>query len=176
MPGPYHSSLNTFDGRVLCNMGILPIKTRFKGPAQPLSSPDAVDIIDEALDFFKANLFFRNYEVQGVADRVLIYLTLYIQQCLTKIQTKDKGGAEKELYQLAISNFTIPGDGAFPLGGFVTNPASRADGDTIRQYFLQLRQEVNVRLVARIYAFSDREPSKWWTCFTKRKFLNMSLD
>lgn len=176
MPGPYHSSLNTFDGRVLCNMGIMPIKTRFKGPAQPLSDPNALDIIDESLDFFKANLFFRNYEVQGVADRVLIYLTLYIQQALTKIATKDKGGAEKELYQLAIANFTIPGDGAFPLGGFVSNPASRADGDTIRQYFLQLRQETNVRLIARVYAFGDREPSKWWTCFIKRKFLNMSLD
>ena len=42
-------------------------------------SPDA-DVVDEALYLFRANVLFRNYEVQGHGDRVLIYLTLLIHQ------------------------------------------------------------------------------------------------
>ena len=39
---------------------------------------DEVDIVDEALALFRANVLFRNFEVHGSADRVLIYLTLFI--------------------------------------------------------------------------------------------------
>jgi len=46
-------------------MAIVPIKSQYKGPA-PLLSPTIaeMDIIDEALSFFKANVFFRSYEVK----------------------------------------------------------------------------------------------------------------
>ena len=46
---------------------------------------DDMDIVDEALTYFKANVFFRNYEIKSEADRVLIYLTLYIIECLKKL-------------------------------------------------------------------------------------------
>ena len=39
-------------------------------------SGEGEDIIDEAINFYRYNVFFRNYEVQGGADRLLIYLTL----------------------------------------------------------------------------------------------------
>ena len=39
---------------------------------------DEVDVVDEALALFRANVLFRNFEVHGSADRVLIYLTLFI--------------------------------------------------------------------------------------------------
>jgi len=159
-------------------MSLLPIKTKYKGPAPRWaggSGPDDVDIIDEALDFFKANVLFRNYEVKGPADRVLVYLTLYIQQCLVTIGARSKGDSEKELYQLAISNFAVPGDRNFALQGFVTNPKDRAEADLTRQYFTQLRQEAGTRLIERVYATSEMTPSKWWACFNKRKFLNKTL-
>ena len=41
---------------------------------------DEADIVDEAIDYFRANVLFRSFEMQGAADRVLAYLTLYIQQ------------------------------------------------------------------------------------------------
>jgi len=44
------------------NMAILPFKTQFRGPA-PTFTKD-VDIIDEALYYFKANVFFRTYEIK----------------------------------------------------------------------------------------------------------------
>jgi hypothetical protein len=79
---------------------------------------------------------FRNYDVEGPADRVLVYLTLYIHLCLTKITSKGKGDAVNTLYQLAISNFSIPGDSNFSLGGFVSNPANRAEAGIFIIFFL----------------------------------------
>lgn len=64
------------------------------------------DIIDEALTYFKANVFFRTYEIRSEADRTLIYLTLYIQDCLRKLQkcaTKSQG--LQEMYSLAIARY-----------------------------------------------------------------------
>merc|ERR1712137_1281136 len=85
----YHSSYNGDQSRMLCNMCILPIKTQYKGPA-PLLKEDKDDVIDEALNFFKANVLFRNYEVKGGADRVLSYLTYYIKQCLQRLTVSPK--------------------------------------------------------------------------------------
>lgn len=45
------------------NMALLPIRTHFRGPAPPFNNKD-LDIIDEALYFFKANVFFRTYEIK----------------------------------------------------------------------------------------------------------------
>lgn len=39
----------------------------------------------ESLDLFRANSLFRNFEIKGGADRLLIYLILFIGDCLTKI-------------------------------------------------------------------------------------------
>jgi hypothetical protein len=77
---------------------------------------DQDDIIDEALNFFKANVMFRNFEVKGAADRLLIYLTLYISQAIPKLANLDKGGAEKAVYQLAIENFSLPGNSSLDNG------------------------------------------------------------
>jgi len=52
------------------NMAILPLKTKYKGPAPTGSlADDDMDIVDEALTYFKANVFFRNYEIKSEADR-----------------------------------------------------------------------------------------------------------
>jgi actin related protein 2/3 complex subunit 3 len=124
----YHSSFNgEKDIRTVCGFGLLPIKTKQRGPAPLQRDETKPDIIDEAIEFYRANVLFRNYEVQGPADRVLLYLTLYISQCLQKIANLDKNGANGALYQLAIENFAIPGDANFALKGITTDPTSRAD-------------------------------------------------
>jgi actin related protein 2/3 complex subunit 3 len=173
----YHSQYNKDQSlRVICGMGLMPLKTKYKGPAPRFTGEaDQPDIVDEAISFFKANVLFRNFEVKGPADRVLVYLTLYISQCLNSIGSQNKGGAAKNLYNLAIQNFAVPGDRNFALAGFVTNPANRAEADQIRQYLTQLRQECGTRLLDAVYAQNENEPSKWWMCFSKRKFLNMAL-
>ena len=43
------------------------------------------DIVDEAIHLFRANILFKNYKVQGGGDKVLIYLTAFIQKCLEQM-------------------------------------------------------------------------------------------
>ena len=56
-------------------MALLPVKTSFRGPAPPLANSEEQDIIDEALYFFKANVFFRTYEI-----KVILFIYLFNHQ------------------------------------------------------------------------------------------------
>lgn len=107
-------------------MACLPLKTQVRGPAA--KEYGETDIIDEALHYFKANVFFRNYEVKNESDRLLIYMTLYITECLKKLQKcANRNQAQNEMYSLAISKFAIPGEAGFPLNSVYAKPASQND-------------------------------------------------
>jgi actin related protein 2/3 complex subunit 3 len=119
---------------------------------------------------------------------VLIYIILFISECLTKIASQIKGNsapslseAGKLLTTLALTNFAIPGDTDFPLNVVYDKPKDRSESDQMRTYMSQLRQETASRLLEVIYSpnYSDTEggkrPTKWWMSFQKRKFMNKSL-
>ena len=94
----------------------------------PRARPGDEDIIDEALFLFKANVLFRNFEVKGKSDRLLIYLTLYITECLKKIEaSRSKADATKALTNMALEAFSIPGDPGFPLGPYFPAPESKQE-------------------------------------------------
>ena len=151
-----------------------------------LASADEVDIIDEALMYFKPNIFFREYDINGGADRTLIYLFLYITECLKRLykvsilyvqitmilQAPKKSQAVKDLTTMALeSKLPIPGESSFPFAGLYKPPANAQEEgtlcwlfntcylETMRAYLQQLRQEVSVRLIEQVYKGSD-EPSK----------------
>ncbi|KAL7071843.1 hypothetical protein ACQ4LE_008862 [Meloidogyne hapla] len=163
------------------NMAILPLKTLFRGPAPRMDDPAYEDIIDEAILYFRPNVFFRNFEIKGPADRTLIYLFLYITECLKRIlQQKivQKLQASKELTTLALDSrrgFPIPGEQAFPFPSLFKPPANAQEDETMRAYLQQLRQEMGVRLIERVFPNSDGMPSKWWLCFAKRRFMDKQL-
>ena len=93
------------------------------------------DIVDETLALFRANCFFRNFEIKGPADRVLIYLTLFLQECLGKVaKNPSLMEAQKLLLTHALQNFPIPGEGAFPLNSMYEKPANRADAGMTHSY------------------------------------------
>ncbi|CDZ97331.1 actin-related protein arpc3 [Phaffia rhodozyma] len=174
----YHSAFNELDDvRLVGNTSILPLKTRFRGPA-PLADSSSPDIIDEAISLFRANCLFRNFELNGPADRLLIYLTLFISEVLSKVASHRSAlapaEAKKVLGTLALDSFALPGDATFPLNSMYAPPANSVDADHLRSYLTQARQEVVLRLLDHLYP-TDNEghqatvPSKWWMCFTKRK-------
>ncbi|CAB4042275.1 Actin-related 2 3 complex subunit 3 [Paramuricea clavata] len=104
----------------------------------------STDIIEEAIYYFKANIFFKNYEIKGDADRVLIYLTLYITECLKKLQRcQSKEQGRKELQTLAVTAFDIPGDSKFPLNAMYQKPNSRQESDQMRQYMFLIPKQIN---------------------------------
>ncbi|PKS05582.1 hypothetical protein jhhlp_008100 [Lomentospora prolificans] len=149
-------------------------------PASESPEPDSesYDILDEVLAIFRANTFFRNFEIQGPADRLLIYGILFVSDCLTKIKpTASVRDATKDVMNLALDlNFAIPGDPGWPLNQMYEPPRDRQDAEQLRQYMSQVRQELSTRLLARVYEDGgDGRPSKWWLSFTKRKFMGKSL-
>ncbi|XP_060068678.1 actin-related protein 2/3 complex subunit 3-like [Ylistrum balloti] len=168
---PHHSQfLNP--PKIVGNVALCPLRTSFKGPA-PQDSSD-FDIVDEGIHYFKANIFFRNYEIKSEADRTLIYITLFISECIKKLQkcTSKKQG-QREMHTLGLKKYPIPGESGFPLNALYAKP-SRSEEETMRAYLQQIRQETAVRMCEKVFEDSDK-PSKWWTCFVKRKFLEISL-
>ena len=45
----------------------------------------------------------------------------------------------------------------------------------LRQYLTQVRQELALRLIERLYADGTGKPSKWWMSFQKRRFMHRAL-
>jgi len=54
-------------------------------------------------------------------------------------------------------------------------PRDRQDAEVLRAYVSQIRQELALRLCARLYEADPKVPSKWWLSFAKRKFMGKSL-
>lgn len=77
----YHSSFNDAQAEQLCGCPLLPVSITAKGQLPETREPD---IVDESIYLFKANALFRAFEVKGPADKLLIYLTMYIINCLRR--------------------------------------------------------------------------------------------
>ncbi|EAA59687.1 hypothetical protein AN8065.2 [Aspergillus nidulans FGSC A4] len=191
MPAYHSIFLEDRDVPVIGNFPVLPLRTRTRGPAYtlPMLPPGVADIdvqpdnesydcVDEILSLFRANVLFRNFEINGPADRMLIYGTLFITECLGKVKpTMSAREAEKALTNVALDNFAIPGDASFPLNQAFEPPRDRQDAETLRSYLTQVRQEIASRLLARLYP-GGVGPSKlrqFWLSFTKRKFMGKSF-
>jgi actin related protein 2/3 complex, subunit 3 len=171
------------------NFPLLPLRTKTRGPAYTLPAlppnvnpldvdPDSesYDCLDEILSLFRANTFFRNFEIKGPADRMLIYGILFLSDCLTKVKPNmDSRAAEKALINGALEQFSIPGEPGFPLNQAYEAPRDRNEAEQLRSYLSQVRQELAIRLHQRLYADGGSAPSKWWLSFTKRKFMGKSL-
>jgi len=57
------------------------------------------------------------------------------------------------------TSFSIPGDATFPLNQAFEPPRDRNEAELLRQYLSQMRQELSVRLLSRVYG-SEAVPSK----------------
>lgn len=161
--------------RMVGNFVLLPLNTKFRGPAYPANAD--YDVIDECLDLFRANSFFKNFEIKSPADRVLIYGILFINDCLAHLKSATSyNDALKALTNVALDNFTLPGTPGFPLNTVYSVPVSDHNAmELLRTYIQQFRQELAMRLLERLYKESKDHPSKFWLAFTRRRFMNKSL-
>ncbi|GAA5992890.1 hypothetical protein JCM5350_008346 [Sporobolomyces pararoseus] len=186
----YHSTYNDpsdlSQARQVGNLSLLPFSSSIRGPAPPPADLDRPDIISEALTLFRANSLFRNFEIAGNADRVLIYLILFTGDCLAKIgqaRVWSAQEAQKHLTTYAIDHFSLPGEPGFPMNNVMVGPPNgdRVSADALRGYLLHARQELVLRLVQQVYNPNDestqggQKASKWWLSFQRRKFMGKSL-
>nr|POE65288.1 actin-related protein 2/3 complex subunit 3 [Quercus suber] len=174
MPAYHSVFLDEPNQQVIGNFALLPLRTRTRGPAQQLPplqgttelevepSNESYDPLDEVLSLFRANTFFRNFEIKGPADRVLIYGILFVSDVLSKVKPgMVRRDAEKAVMNVALdTNFAIPGDAGFPLNQAFEAPRDRNEAEVLRQYVMQMRQELATRLLNRVYAYDADRPSK----------------
>ena len=77
---------NKGDIQLICGAPILPLSMKASsqggGPA-PVISQDFDDIIDEAIEVFRVLCLFKSkFDIDSPADKLLVYLTLWIQKCI----------------------------------------------------------------------------------------------
>merc|ERR1711994_282530 len=91
-----------------------------RGPAPPSSQED---IVDQTSSLFKANILFKQFDMETEVDRVLVYVTLYIIECLKRLQkVPNLERAQQEMFSMALESFALPGEAGFPLNAFFTKP------------------------------------------------------
>lgn len=103
-------------------------------------------------------LFFVHHTLHWIYILIKIWYVFEFSKCPNKI------AGTKELNALAISRFDLPGDPNFPrdLNNLYAKPRSEAEMETMRAYLTQLRQELGLRLLDKVYADENVSPSKVW--------------
>mmetsp|Transcript_21919 Transcript_21919/g.41097 ORF Transcript_21919/g.41097 Transcript_21919/m.41097 type:complete len:175 (+) Transcript_21919:65-589(+) len=168
----YHSEFNDTKADTVCGMSILPLRGSSRGPAPP--SKKDYDVIDEAVKFFRANVLFATFEVKGGADRVLMFLTLYISQCLKRLEKAgSKASGQKALFDLSKERFALPGANGWQLGGHIPKPRDSKEQELCQAYMKQLREETGHRLLEALYRHDESEPNKFWMAYSKRKYMHL---
>jgi actin related protein 2/3 complex subunit 3 len=182
----YHSKWNGYEESVILGCGVFPVKATHKNPAAgPAPKLDLTtvneqgeeeeqeDVLDEALQYFKPHMLFHTYTIKGNADRLILYLTMFINQCLKKIVGVSKSEAKQILFNFAHEGFSAPGDKAFPFSVFFPAPQGPAEVEKWKEYMKQLRVEMTARLIPKVYQFpeADGTGSKFWMIFAKSNFL-----
>ena len=131
------------------------------------------DIVDETINFFRANMLFSQFDVEGAADRLLIYLTLTASQIVkkeAKLSSYDEGA--RALANFAGGDFPLPGEGGWLLGGHFSAAKNSSERQTMKDYLKQCRSELVTRMLDRLYD-EDGSPNKWWLSFAKRNFMGI---
>lgn len=89
---------------------------------------DSTDIVDEAITFFRANVFFRNFDIKSSADKLLIYLTFYINLALKRLEgCRTLAEGTKAIINLGLEKVPVPGEPGFPFPGLFANPQSEGE-------------------------------------------------
>ena len=73
----YHSSFCQTQAEIACGIPMLPLRGNSSGPAP--KSDEEKDIVDEAITLFRATIMFKNFKPEGPADKLIVYLTVFIQ-------------------------------------------------------------------------------------------------
>ncbi|XP_042974878.1 actin-related protein 2/3 complex subunit 3-like, partial [Carya illinoinensis] len=169
----YHSSFLDEEGITkACGCPLLPLKSHIKDPA-PASDQDSTDIVDEAITFFRANVFFRNFDIKSSADKLLIYLTLYINVALNRLEgCRTLAEGTKAIINLGLEKVQVPEESGFPFPGLFPLAQYQQESELLRTYLKQIREETSGRLLSVAYR-PNGTPNKWWLAFAKRKFMNV---
>lgn len=133
----YHATPGSDDLPTACSVPLMPLRGAAKGPAPPQAEggADQADVVQEAMDAFRANVLFRSFDVVSPADKLLIYVTLAISCCLQRFAAAGPSLSAAEAGRLAYAwahePFPCPGQAGFPLPGLFSAPQSKEEGGEV---------------------------------------------
>jgi actin related protein 2/3 complex subunit 3 len=152
------------------------------GPAPRLETDDdAEDILDEVLYYFKPRMLLHTYPMEGPADRLSLYLTLFVHQCLVKLAPPrgslvTKNQAKSVLHAFANESVVSPGDASYPFNAMYP-AASAEEAAAFKDYAKQLKLELAARLAVKVFAFPGEGDTgnKFWLPFAKTSLLGLPV-
>lgn len=107
-----------------------------------------IDIVDEAITFFRANVFFRNFDIRSPADKLLIYLTLYINVALKRLEgCRTLAVGTKAIINLGLEKVPVPGEPGFPFPGLFALPQSQQEAGMFSSLLVSYRENLYLNLL-----------------------------
>ncbi|CBH15472.1 ARP2/3 complex subunit, putative [Trypanosoma equiperdum] len=178
------SQWNGYEESTLLGCGVYPLRRTSldtpNGPSRPMSEVidpiegegEPQDIVDEALYFLKTHLVRRAFPIRGAGDRVILYLTWYLHECIKSLVGLNRNEAQKAMLNRAVEGVVAPVDEGFVFSRFFS-PGDDSEQDRWKSYATQLRVEAGSRLVEKIFLFPEEDGTgnKFWMAFAKRPFL-----
>ena len=132
-----------------------------------------LDIIDEAIIYYRANVLFKNFNIEGDADKLLVYITVFIQKCLEKANVPDPAKGKENMRKLVEGCEYIP-----TTENFFNVLVTKNDKEigNLQKYLKSVRKETVERL---IYLLYDDQKSKldfkYWVALSKKKFMGYDM-
>jgi actin related protein 2/3 complex subunit 3 len=175
----YHSIFNSATYSSAYGIPLITVKTdKFPDldPSKLKEQPEDLDIIDEAFIYFRANILFKSFSIKGEADKMLVYITVYIAKCL-EVAAANVNDLEKTRSALK----TLADDAEWSpnyKGHFMNNLVTEKKGEEaeLQTYLKTIRKAVNFRLLYILYESESKTLDlKYWLGFAKRKFLGYEM-
>jgi len=132
-----------------------------------------LDIIDEAIIYFRANVLFKNFNIEGDADKLLVYITVFIQKCLEKANDPNPAKAKENMKKLVDQCEYVPKTENF-FNILVTKKDSEVG--SLQKYLKSIRKETVERLI--YILFEDEKTKmdfKYWVALGKKKFMGYEM-
>jgi len=175
----YNSVFNSQSYSTICGMPYISFKQNkipdlsYEKLKLPLSDLD-LDIIDEALIYFRANVLFRNFPIKGDADKLLVYITVFITKCLEVANNQEIEKAKSLMKNLVDECEWSPFLKSHFLNNLLTIKANETN--ELQTYLKSVRKEVSMRLMFILFDSDYKTLDlKYWLGFAKKKFMGYDM-
>ena len=172
----YHSSFNSAGGDLALGIPLLPLNAA--RTTTDVTSTEGQDIVDEAIRLFRANVLFKNYKIEGPADRLIVFLTVFIQKCLQEMQRFPQKERAEQVVQLIVNDGVDPMSNTFFMRrlGLLPDGKSPAETAKCRDMLKKCMDLCAKRLLSMLYASEAGEMDrKFWLAFGKKTFLGQKF-
>ena len=132
-----------------------------------------LDIIDEAIIYFRANVFFKSFKIEGDADKLLVYITVFIQKCLEIANGQNPTKAKENMKKLVDQCEYIP-----KAENFFNILVTKKDNEIpkLQKYLKRIRKETVERLIYILFVDEKTKMDfKYWVALGKKKFMGYDM-